>query len=76
MAAPTPDKKSIWQKIAETQVWKAIFRTGIPRNRRQRMMVVLNGVFLLLDLLYSFLPNFSHNFFFSSLEIFLQSCNL
>jgi len=41
-----PNKKSWWQKAAETQVWKSIFRTGIPKNRRQRMMVVLNGVFL------------------------------
>ena len=44
--ASDPKKKTIWQKIAETQVWRAIFRTGIPKNRRQRMMVVLNGVFL------------------------------
>ena len=46
MAAPTDKKKSIFEKIAETPVWKAIFRTGIPSTRRQRMMVVLNGVFL------------------------------
>src|SRR3989338_4390936 len=40
------DKKGILERIAESQVWKSIFRTGIPRNRRQRMMVVLNNVFL------------------------------
>ena len=40
------DKKNILGKIAQTQVSKSIFRTGIPRTRRQRMMVVLNDVFL------------------------------
>ncbi len=40
-------KKEGWLKgVAETQVWKSIFRTGVPKTRRQRMMVVLNGVFL------------------------------
>ena len=46
MAADGNKKDGILKKIAETQVWKSIFRTGIPKNRRQRMMVVLNGVFL------------------------------
>jgi quinol-cytochrome oxidoreductase complex cytochrome b subunit len=32
--------------LSKTQVAKAIFRTGIPRNRRQRMTVMLNNVFL------------------------------
>lgn len=44
--AESGDKKNILDKIAETQVSKSIFRTGIPRTRRQRMMVVLNDVFL------------------------------
>ena len=32
--------------VGETQVWKSIFRTGVPVSRRQRMMSVLNNVFL------------------------------
>jgi len=46
MSSEAGDKKSLFDKFTETQLGKAIFRTGIPRNRRQRMMVVLNGVFL------------------------------
>ncbi len=38
--------KKVQDYIVNSQVWKAVFRTGIPRTRRQRMMVVLNGVFL------------------------------
>ena len=39
--------KSLLEKAAESQVWKSIFRGGgVPRNRRQRMMSVLNSVFL------------------------------
>ena len=44
--ANSGNKKNIFRKIADTQVMKSIFRTGVPRNRRQRMMVVLNDVFL------------------------------
>lgn len=44
--AASGDKKKILDKIAETQVSKSIFRTGIPRTRRQRMMITLNDVFL------------------------------
>lgn len=43
---PDKSKKSILSKIAETTVMKSIFRTGVPKTRRQRMMVVLNNVFL------------------------------
>ena len=32
--------------VAQSQIWKSIFRTGIPVTRRQRMMGVLNNVFL------------------------------
>ena len=32
--------------MGESQVWKSIFRTGIPVTRRQRMMGILNSVFL------------------------------
>ena len=41
------DKKNIFERIAEGQIWKSIFRGGgVPSTRRQRMMVVLNSVFL------------------------------
>ena len=38
--------KSRLTSISESPVWKSIFRTGIPVTRRQRMMGVLNNVFL------------------------------
>jgi quinol-cytochrome oxidoreductase complex cytochrome b subunit len=41
-----PGKKNILGRLAETQVAKAIFRTGIPRSKRQRMAITLNNVFL------------------------------
>ncbi|MFA5060067.1 MAG: cytochrome b N-terminal domain-containing protein [Candidatus Omnitrophota bacterium] len=40
------NKKNLLERFTETQVYRSIFRTGIPVNRRQRMMVVLNNVFL------------------------------
>ena len=41
------EKKNLLQKFADGQIWKSIFRGGgVPRSRRQRMMVVLNSVFL------------------------------
>jgi len=41
------DKKNIFERIAEGQIWKSIFRGGgTPKTRRQRMMIVLNSVFL------------------------------
>ncbi len=43
---PDDNKKNIYNKLAESQVIKSIFRTGVPRTRRQRMMIVLNNVFL------------------------------
>ncbi|MCH8069584.1 MAG: cytochrome b N-terminal domain-containing protein [Candidatus Marinimicrobia bacterium] len=39
-------KSNIFQRLGESQVWKSIIRSGIPRTRRQRMMSVLNSVFL------------------------------
>jgi len=39
-------KKNIFELIEESQVWKSIFRSGIPKTRRQKMMTVLNSVFL------------------------------
>ena len=41
------DKKSLLDKFSVGQVWTSIFRGGgVPKSRRQRMMVVLNSVFL------------------------------
>ena len=39
-------KKNIFERFGESAVWRSIFRSGIPRTRRQRMMTVLNSVFL------------------------------
>ena len=39
-------KQSFLQRLAESQVIKSIFRSGIPRTRRQRMYAVLGNVFL------------------------------
>lgn len=38
--------KSWLTSIGDSPVWKSIFRTGIPVTRRQRMMGILNNVFL------------------------------
>ncbi len=47
MANNTPKTKmNLLEKLANSQVWKSIFRTGVPVTRRQRMMSVLNNVFL------------------------------
>ena len=39
-------KKSILDYLNESMVWKSIFRSGVPRTRRQRMYAVLGNVFL------------------------------
>ncbi|MCH7497010.1 MAG: cytochrome b N-terminal domain-containing protein [Candidatus Marinimicrobia bacterium] len=39
-------RKGPLASMAESQVWKSIFRTGVPVTRRQRMMGILNSVFL------------------------------
>ena len=39
-------KSGLLAAVAESQIWKSIFRTGVPVTRRQRMMGVLNNVFL------------------------------
>ncbi len=39
-------KKNIFERFGESAVWRSIFRSGVPRTRRQRMMTVLNSVFL------------------------------
>ena len=41
------EKKGLMKRLAEGQIWTSIFRGGgVPQSRRQRMMVVLNSVFL------------------------------
>ena len=35
-------KESLLQRLGESQVWKSIIRSGVPRNRRQRMYAVLS----------------------------------
>ena len=39
-------KKSILEYLNDSTVWKSIFRSGVPRTRRQRMYAVLGNVFL------------------------------
>ena len=36
-------KESLLQRLGESQVWKSIIRSGVPRNRRQRMYAVLGN---------------------------------
>ena len=45
-AAPKKKKKTVWKQLSESQVAKAYFRTGIPRTRRSRLLVVLNSLWL------------------------------
>ena len=46
MSSESTPQKNFLDLFMETPVGKAIFRTGIPRNRRQRTMIMLNSVFL------------------------------
>ena len=39
-------KQSLLDYLNESSVWKSIFRSGVPRTRRQRMYAVLGNVFL------------------------------
>ena len=39
-------KQSLLERLGESQVWKSIIRSGVPRGRRQRMYAVLGNVFL------------------------------
>lgn len=45
-AAPTKKKKSTWNQLVDSQVAKSFFRTGVPRTRRSRLLVILNSVWL------------------------------
>ena len=40
------NKKPLLDKITESAVWRSIFRSGVPRTRRQRMYAILGNVFL------------------------------
>ena len=37
---------AVLEKMGESQVWKSIIRSGVPRTRRQRMHAILGSVFL------------------------------
>ncbi len=39
-------KEGFITRFGNSQVWKSIFRSGVPRDRRGRMLAVLNSVFL------------------------------
>lgn len=39
-------KKSLSTHLRESQIWRSIFRVGIPETRRDRMLSILNNVFL------------------------------
>ena len=42
-----PNKPSFFDKFKNTQFYKSVFRTGMPvSTHRQRMMIMLNSVFL------------------------------
>ena len=38
--------RTLWDKLRETQVWKSIFRHGVPDNPRDQSLAVLTNVFL------------------------------
>src|SRR5439155_982368 len=53
---PQPFLSRTWDYITETQIWRSIFRHGMPANNRNRVLVVMSNVFLhlVLTLLLSF----------------------
>ena len=40
------NKQSLFDKLLNSQLYKSIIRSGVPRTRRQRMYAVLGNVFL------------------------------
>lgn len=38
--------QAVTNYIRETQIWNSIFRHGVPRDRRTRVMVIMSNVFL------------------------------
>src|SRR6266849_6764483 len=43
---PQPFLLLTWADITETQIWRSIFRHGMPANNRNRVLVVMSNVFL------------------------------
>jgi quinol-cytochrome oxidoreductase complex cytochrome b subunit len=43
---PEPFLSRTWDYITETQIWKSIFRHGLPATNRNRVLVVMTNVFL------------------------------
>ena len=43
---PKPFLARTWDYITETQIWKSIFRHGMPNTSRNRVLVVMTNVFL------------------------------
>jgi quinol-cytochrome oxidoreductase complex cytochrome b subunit len=43
---PQPFLSRTWDYITETQIWRSIFRHGMPANNRNRVLVVMSNVFL------------------------------
>ena len=43
---PEPFLTRTWDYITDTQVWRSIFRHGMPSSNRNRVLVVMSNVFL------------------------------
>ena len=46
MARASKEKKNLLAPLTDSQIFRSIFRTGIPVTRRQRMLSILNNIFL------------------------------
>src|SRR5213593_1904531 len=43
---PEPFLSRTWDYITDTQLWKSVFRHGVPSTNRNRVLVVMTNVFL------------------------------
>ena len=43
---PEPFLSRTWDYITDTQLWKSVFRHGVPSTNRNRVLVVMSNVFL------------------------------
>src|SRR6266850_2551277 len=43
---PEPLLSRTWDYITDTQLWKSVFRHGVPSTNRNRVLVVMTNVFL------------------------------
>src|SRR6188474_2468604 len=43
---PQPFLTRTWEYITETQIWRSIFRHGMPSTNRNRVLVIMTNVFL------------------------------